>query len=144
MKKPTFCNLIDVEVGEKFTIDSLGDGTVFYLDEKGRPCYESGEKVPFNAYFHCLNKPSDITLLKRRWRREDISYIKSYMKIAGDHAPFLTRIERYEMDGNQYVELTDEERTLQMIAGCSEWSMPSLKVGDVANVQEILAAEVEA
>ena len=130
MDKPRICEVLGVEVGERFSVKDQRGEALLYVDEDGWVKYEEDRTLSSSALQLAINHPEYI-IRKPRFTQQEVEDAKTILKVFGRKGI----IKRYHFCGdpstltfdnlyiNQYLFPSikpDQEYTLDEIIGGAE------------------------
>ena len=130
MDKPRICEVLGVEVGERFSVKDQRGEALLYVDEDGWVKYEEDRTLSSSALQLAINHPEHI-IRKPRFTEQEVEDAKTILKVFGRKGT----IKRYHFCGdpstltfdnlyiNQYLFPSikpDQEYTLDEIIGGAE------------------------
>lgn len=129
-KKPRIAEILEVEVGERFSVEGQRSGDPLYVDRDGWVRYVSDDNPSLSAVTIAINHPDRI-IRKPRWTEQDKEDARKIKVIFPDD---------YCLDVGR---LDDGRLKLVIIQGLSfalinDELLPSLKPGERATLDEII------
>ena len=83
MNKPRICEVLGVEIGERFSVKNQRRGALLYVDEDGWVKYEEDEKLSSSAVQLAINHPEYI-IRKPRFTQQEVKRAKAIKAIWPD------------------------------------------------------------
>ena len=129
MDKPRICEVLGVEIGERFSVKNQRRGALLYVDEDGWVKYEEDEKLSSSAVQLAINHPEYI-IRKPHFTQQEVEDAKTIVRIHAD----ATHLERDSTGGNA-LRLCFFERNSRQI---NIHMFPSIKPGESYTLKEII------
>ena len=82
MDKPRICEVLGVEIGERFSVKNQRRGALLYVDEDGWVKYEEDEKLSSSAVQLAINHPEYI-IRKPHFTQQEVEDAKSVKRVFG-------------------------------------------------------------
>lgn len=126
MDKPRICEVLGVEVGERFNV--YGNCLDWHVDEKGHVVSDDDKRCVDDVIYLAINHPDRI-IRKPRWTEQEVEEAKA-VKILFPHATHLLRIRP-----NEPVSALSNEC---FVVNINSELFPSLRPGETVKLDEII------
>lgn len=80
MDKPRMCEVLGVEVGERFEVE--GQPGALYVDADGYMKYDEDDRLSTSAMHIAINHPDRI-IRKPRWTEQEVERVKNLLEVVG-------------------------------------------------------------
>ena len=80
MDKPRMCEVLGVEVGERFEVE--GQQGALYVDADGYMKYDEDDRLSTSAMHIAINHPDRI-IRKPRWTEQEVERVKNLLEVVG-------------------------------------------------------------